>query len=86
MQNPNEWLGGYFVLRFFIGAIMASGMLEGMSYAFTDLGATEDWVLIYRYWIVAGMYVVAAGVWIGFVLITKPRPAPEGSKVHETKN
>jgi hypothetical protein len=37
------------------------------------LGRTEDWVFEYRSWLMGGVYVLAAVVWIATMFLSRPR-------------
>jgi hypothetical protein len=75
-----EWLGEKVVLRSCIGCAIAGGLAKGAFAVFSQLGETEDWVLEWRNWITVGVYVVAFGIWVGFVLVTRPNPTEKDER------
>jgi hypothetical protein len=70
-----EWLGDRLAIRMLVGSGFAAEFSVVVTVVFSELGKTEDWVLEYQNWIVIGVCVVAFGIWIGFVLVTRPNPA-----------
>jgi hypothetical protein len=63
--------GIWFYLRLCIASALAGAVIHFFGYYFTEVGKTQDFVLEYRYWITAGIYLLAAAMWIGFMLFTK---------------
>jgi hypothetical protein len=52
-----------------VGCLFATGVYHGLFDYFIDRGRTEDWVLEYQNWIVAGVWLVSGLIVGGFLLL-----------------
>ena len=71
-------VGGWFYLRACFAGVLCGAIVNYLVGWFAERAKTDDWVLEYRHWISAGIYVIGAAMWIGFMLITRsPKPEPD---------
>ena len=60
----------FFWLRLVLAGVIFKGIISGTTAVFAEWADKPDWVLEYRYWIIAGTYLIAAAVGIGIMFLT----------------
>jgi hypothetical protein len=74
----------HFGLRAFVAGVIFSGIVGGLFGAFTELARTNDFVLEYRHWIIAGIYLVGAVLAIVVFLLSRPNAPPKNENPPES--
>jgi hypothetical protein len=75
LEHYQKWLGDYLILRIALAAIVFRAAFGGLSAIFVDLATTDDWVLEYRYWIIAGLYLVSTALAVVIFMASRPKDA-----------
>ncbi len=62
--------GNFFWLRLIFAGAIVKGIIAGVTAVFSEWTDKPDWVLEDRYWIIAGTYLGAAAIAVGFMFLT----------------
>ncbi len=69
--------GNFVFLRILFAAVVFRATIGGLSAMFVELAKTNDFVLEYRYWISAGIYVASAMLAVTIFMVSCPKDAPQ---------
>jgi hypothetical protein len=73
---------GVFWLRLLVAGVVVKGIISGTTAAFAEWTDKPDWVLEYRYWIIAGTYLIALAIGVGIMVLSRPKQSEADNQRH----